>query len=554
MDSWVNFLWLYPSEAFSLSKPKTFVREATGLVREIGMLESILNNLNCTAPLASIIITSWWIFVGVPGGDPIVASALGLFFNLFGSVMAYALVSASFPRTAAPYVAQTRVLAPWIGWPTEVCYWLGWIMFLPQLPTTFFLYFSLIPGLYAMGVSSGNASLIGMVNWLIADVTPQVVIATVFTVFIAWLAIIGTKRLVRDFQVPVMVVHFLCLFLMIGIFASSTREQFVALTPKYLGNTFQGILDAGATLPTMVPISYGIYPILASASFFTGQNNTFNNAYVSGEMKRGGLVRTQILSMVIPTLVQFIVPLLAWIAVYGVVGREFLIALVNASYIGSEVIKAPLVWSGPVIPYIGMMLADNFWLQLLLLIGASTISLAWLPITWVIVTREMFAWSFDRLLPAKFSQVSERFHTPIWTIVFTLIVSEILILVYVYTPQYLGAYWTISWVISVFPFAVTDLAAALLPARKHLWEQSPVKKWKVAGIPVISIFGIIGAVYVLWASYVVMSIPAFGYGLPAATYTLELVLVPFVLYWVIRAIRKRQGIDIDLIFRELPPE
>jgi hypothetical protein len=32
-----------------------------------------------------------------------------------------------------------------------------------------------------------------------------------------------------------------------------------------------------------------------------------------------------------------------------------------------------------------------------------------------------------------------------------------------------------------------------------------------------------------------------------------MILVGFALYWIIRAVRRRQGIDIDLAFKEIPP-
>jgi hypothetical protein len=38
------------------------------------------------------------------------------------------------------------------------------------------------------------------------------------------------------------------------------------------------------------------------------------------------------------------------------------------------------------------------------------------------------------------------------------------------------------------------------------------------------------------------------------TLILSILVISFVLYWIIRAIRKRQGIDIDALFREIPPE
>jgi len=83
----------------------------------------------------------------------------------------------------------------------------------------------------------------------------------------------------------------------------------------------------------------------------------------------------------------------------------------------------------------------------------------------------------------------------------------------------------------------------------------------VLGIPLIVITGIIGAYYNWWAVAVFTFTPAVGFaaitdwGIPRATWIMILTAaIPFVLYWIVRAYRKGQGIDIDMIFREVPPE
>jgi len=45
-----------------------------------------------------------------------------------------------------------------------------------------------------------------------------------------------------------------------------------------------------------------------------------------------------------------------------------------------------------------------------------------------------------------------------------------------------------------------------------------------------------------------------GFGLASLELIIAVSVAPFVLYWIIRAVRRRQGIDLDFIFRELPPE
>src|SRR5208282_6474171 len=104
-------------------KPPVFVREATGLVREIGLRDYAITAMNGVVPLAAIAFTPFWIFVAIPGGDPTIGIALGCVFGIFGYLTAYAFCAATFPRSGSPWVLQSRVLTPWIAWPSEMLQW-----------------------------------------------------------------------------------------------------------------------------------------------------------------------------------------------------------------------------------------------------------------------------------------------------------------------------------------------------------------------------------------------------------------------------------------------
>jgi amino acid transporter len=300
---------------------------------------------------------------------------------------------------------------------------------------------------------------------------------------------------------------------------------------------------------------------MAAAAFGAGSANTYWAGYVAGEVKHGGEAKMHAMTMTVTSIVITVLCVITYVLLYGLAGREFLISVTNFSSIGSTVVKAPLSWGGVTIPYLALMVADNYWLQLIILLGLICTTLAYVPATWLIITRELFAWSFDRLIPAKFSEVSERFHTPVWSIVTNFIIAEILLILFTYYAQYLSAFFVIGWDTTLISVALLCVAAALLPLRKNLWALSPVKNWKVAGIPLIVIAGIIGAYYNWWAVAVYTFTPAVGFGsvmdwgIPRATWIMILTaVVPFILYWVVRAYRKGQGIDIDMIFREVPPE
>ena len=133
--------------------------------------------------------------------------------------------------------------------------------------------------------------------------------------------------------------------------------------------------------------------------------------------------------------------------------------------------------------------------------------------------------------------------------------AEILVLLFTYLPQYTGGFFSVGWDATLAETTVLCTAVAVLPLRKTLWANSPVKNCKLAGIPIMTSVGIIGAYYNGYAVYLFSTSPSVGFaGTGAGWIVLGTALIAFILYPIIRAYRKSQGIVVDLIFREVPLE
>jgi hypothetical protein len=120
------------------------------------------------------------------------------------------------------------------------------------------------------------------------------------------------------------------------------------------------------------------------------------------------------------------------------------------------------------------------------------------------------------------------------------------------------AFWTFLFSTIIGPafscMFLPGITAALLPyRRKDIYEASPIKR-EIIGIPIITIFGVIEAAFVVAIAYIFIAYPQFGISTPYALFlNFGMIAVGFVLYWIIRFIRARQGVDIDLAFKEIPP-
>ena len=79
-------------------------------------------------------------------------------------------------------------------------------------------------------------------------------------------------------------------------------------------------------------------------------------------------------------------------------------------------------------------------------------------------------------------------------------------------------------------------------------------KAKVGGVPVITLVGIFSAIVeavLLYASFTNTIIGGSPSSYPVAA---GLAIAGLVIFYVARAYRKSQGINIDLVFKEIPPE
>lgn len=536
---------------------KSFVRDATGLVREISLVDHLITNMNGVVPLAALALTPWWIWFAVPGGDPLISTVTGFIFSVLGTILSYALLSATFPRSAAPYVATSRILHPAIGWPAEVLMWVGWILALALYPS-FMTTWGLVPGLYTMGISSGNQ---GLVSAALALTQPMNVIAVgvVFLLICLGVTVLGTRRLVRTFQLPMTVIMFIGIIAIIALWAGSSSAQLDSVLPTYLGKDSATIVSyAQSTYPTgFTPVSYAALPLLFSLGFTAGSFNTYWNAYASGEVRKASDAKTHLLAMIIPsTLIAIIVGVVLVIAYYTV-GTNILISLTEILSMGSSYFSIPAItgFSGSIVMIlVPMMLANNPVIQFIIMASVVAATFAYVPATMLILSREWFAWSFDRLLPANFANVSDRFHTPLLSIFINWLLGFIIFIVFTLYSSYLGFFTTAAWDTTLVTVTVVCLAAVFLPLRKDLWATSPVRNFKIAGIPLVSIGGIIGVFYNGLAVYAFTFTPILGFGLPSTVVLVVTFVVPFILYWIIAAVRKRQGIDVRMIFQSIPPE
>jgi len=127
--------------------------------------------------------------------------------------------------------------------------------------------------------------------------------------------------------------------------------------------------------------------------------------------------------------------------------------------------------------------------------------------------------------------------------------------VYAYSLKFRTYTLDATLVIAV-TYLFSAIAVVLLPfIKKDLWQASPASRLKLFGIPIVPVAGVITIgllVYNLWEWF--SNDLYFVNSTNSRIFMGALYALAIVLYVVARLVRRRQGIDLGLINKEIPVE
>ena len=170
-------------------------------------------------------------------------------------------------------------------------------------------------------------------------------------------------------------------------------------------------------------------------------------------------------------------------------------------------------------------------------------------------TRVTVAMSIDGVLPKWLSRVSDRTHTPVLGMVFYLIFAGFgMGYVYNFVPGYSGYALAVTAVATVM-YIGTALGGAIFPwVKKQLYESSPIARYKVAGVPLITICGVITIGFSGVMLYDYLTYAFLGVNSVISEEIVFSIFVVWVVYYFIRRwYLRRRGIDLELAYKEVPP-
>lgn len=524
-----------------------FLRKATGLVRDVSVTDAIVMNSSGMNVGVGVALLFLW-GAQLPGASILWATIICTVFVALSTAYNYAIAAGAFPRSGADYVFTSRVLGPIWGFMLsgqQVIWNFFWMAFNAWAMANFAL-----PGtLTLIGQFTNNQALIDMAS-TVTNVGTVVAIAVILQILFALLHISGIKNYFTYMKIT-FGICVLSVLVSIGVLLFGGMNfvaNWNAIMASQNGLSYQGVIDAAkaAGFDPNAPFNLGrtlaLMPMVFwIVGFFNG------SPQIGGEVNKAK--STQFISMVVAILVNGGVVALLAILVSKFIGLEFLNSLGylyfnDAAALGLSV--APdfnflinvIARSAPVAGLMG--LAYVLWATN----GTPNII--------AFVTRTMLAYSFDRMAPEALGEVSEKTHTPVKAIIFTAVMGLIAIVIILTVEE---ASFLSSMMAQLFAYLVLSIAAIVFPFKlPKLWKTQTGGR-KVFGVPLVAITGCVSVAFIGLMAYYFGFYPVFGANTPLSLGAVAATIVASALYYIIyRAVQKSKGVDVDLAFKEIPPE
>jgi len=519
-------------------KSKVFVRDSTGLVKNVSFLDTIglnISNMSIGGALGLIA----YIFVAFPAGMTgvnLVYGSLIAFAVSIPQIIVYTKMTRALPRTGGDYVWVSRTFGGLFG--SSISF-MGYTM--ETLAYLALIALAAVNAIGAVAVAQGNGNFLSLA--LPTNIGGNsgyqfAIAAAIFAVLIA-VNILKPKmgyRVVTIFSL----IGVLCIVLAIGTLLSAGRTgvenymsslgnanlTYSAVASSYTGSTF----NFANTIFLLPFFAIFVYPWLNAAPA------------VASEIKGKSAIRWNV---PISAVIALVLVTSGFATLYYVGGYNFINgALSNPTLVFNYTFN---FWT------LAMGVSSSPALAWIIGIGWILWDIAILAYGIIVISRYLFAQSFDRFLPERMSYVSPRFRSPIIAHLIDLIITIALIGLASYFYGGLSALLA-GVVAAMIYFIFVGLAGAVYGVRKE--KGGSRITLVVSGILMALVFMYI--TYQFFANPTIWGTATTSFGIPGYDFVYLYVLGSFVagvvIYLASRRYHLKKGIDISLAYKEIPPE
>ncbi|MHA1994547.1 MAG: APC family permease [Candidatus Hodarchaeales archaeon] len=572
---------------------KTYVRDATGLVREIGVVTAtifILSNVIGGGWQKRVFQTTGWAPLHpddmILPVDPLVIAFLLTGIAAIATVFVFAVMATAMPRAGGGYVYISRTISPGVGFVSAWAEFLG---------------IAISYGLIAVAVVEFAVLFMpvaGIDLGFLDNEIAYTVLGIVFIFAFAGIAYFGTsmtgKFLHAMFWIPAVITVGIYLSLLLGALDPGAMVDGITsvteATPnEWIADAVASGIDAErapdyfAAVNTAILGAYWSWIGYAAISFAAGEVKEANRSLPISHLAAGFIILGVYMS---------ISTLLSMAASVGdhSSGWTFFQALGFNNY--GTTTADPTNTGYGWMPFVAVMAADGLGFGFVAIFFALA-AVLWLandlPPFIMTSSRILFAMSFDRALPEAFAKVDEKYHSPTNAIIFTAVVavfgafaesgifSEIAVI-----GDIIGNGIIATDLFDGIFFTMACVAAILLPRRlKDVYDRAAWKP-QIGGREAVVVIGWVALIANIYLDLIILGefgifdplliggntipfappiIPNIG-GLTGVGADFNwgfwtvfvLVVVGAIIYLFMKSYYSRRGVDFTTIYASIPPE
>jgi APA family basic amino acid/polyamine antiporter len=523
-----------------------FVRKATGLVRGWSTRDAFIY----AAFSINLITLGLYIFgyaPFIPDGGLLWAVLLAGFYLVVQGIT-YASLIAAMPRAGGDYVWISRVLGGGIGFVLAVAGW--WFILWLWVPI-----YANILNVEVLGPMAAIVGWNGAVDFL--GKPDGIFFASVVTALLASLFIGLGMRTYAKIQKLCFYGGLVGLAVMVILLLVSSKANFIShfndQSKDFYGvdNAYAATLKAGTDGFTPSGISSfavgATFLLVPMMAFFNLWSNWGATLY--GEVRGAADFRQNIYAMAGALVATSIAAVVLFLLFSKTFGWDWYNAANNAFWAGTIPTG---VW-----PYPGLLAASLLGSPVLQFILIAVLSLwffGWVGTVFLSSTRVIFAAAFDRVLPESVAKV-DRNGVPYVALLLMLVPSLGIAALYAYNTTF-ATYTLDATLVIAVTFLGSAIAAAVLPWRKpEIYNASPIARYKVLGIPLITFSSVLFIAFLVFCLVKWLFDDVYGVNDSGSLIFMGALYVLAVAIFVgSRIYRRQQGMDLSMAYGEIPAE
>jgi amino acid transporter len=537
-----------------LAPGSVFARESTGLIREVSALNASIAGAS-NGPLGEYIVFSipfaLGLFAATSSGAIFWASLIAAVFSI-PILINYAVLTSAMPRSGGDYVFTSRIVNPALGFGCNfsLAVWqiVGAGAFSGLVTKTI-----ISPALTILGSILGSHALttagtsITHRGWLIVV---SVALLGSIGALLCW----GTQRALKVNTV-LYLVGMISMIVMLLVLLFTPHGSFVAKYNHYAGdpNAYQHVISSAtsagfAKRGTLLMI----WPLTAVAMAVFGWY--FWLTYFGAEVKQARSWGREVKMMFWPLVVNTFFVLAITAALIHTMGFDFLSSASYLSFVDPSKLAGAAA-AGPAVFFTALAAGSKFVAALFII---TFIAWGWplLVAFLVMPIRCVLAWSLDQVFPSSIATVNRRLHTPVVLTVIVTMLAMAVAVIAAYTNRIFQIFAVEIMATALFSQGITGITSIFFPIKMpELYSQQPISRYKLFGIPLLQISGALAVIFTLfWTSSYLHFKTEFGMTGWIEILFIVIFVLGFVVYFVMRTIKERQGLPMRLVFSQIPPE